>query len=408
MRYPLLILTWLADTFFAWFTPGWRRKGREAFSALSLYINTYRPKLATEQLSALTQLQQQLKTALNRWQKEEVVALTQKVEEDCAPLTGFKRPAALELAESFFVIMVVFLGIRTYYAQPFRIPTGSMQPTLNGIILHPVDEVPALPRRMWDGLTLGASYVEAVADTDKKIVAIDDHPKYWIFTETVLRFDDNSTVSIPSAKGAVIQYLREQGILRESLLGGIQPRVIRAGETIIRARVDAGDMVIVDRVSYHFRQPKRGETFVFDTRGINTHMQSGANLSDQEAATHYIKRLCGVPGDTLFVQSPNLLVNGAPAKEPGIARVIAAQPPYNKTGYQTLSFRLQPAAYLTDRGPVTLKDTENPNLREYVALGDNTTNSLDSRFWGPVRQFNIVGPAAFTLWPFTQHWGNIK
>lgn len=50
-----------------------------------------------------------------------------------------------------------------------------------------------------------------------------------------------------------------------------------------------------------------------------------------------------------------------------------------------------------------------PYLREYVALGDNSTreNSFDSRYWGPVHQYNIVGPASFCLWPFTSHWGLI-
>ena len=66
-------------------------------------------------------------------------------------------------------------------------------------------------------------------------------------------------------------------------------------------------------------------------------------------------------------------------------------------------------AHLTDEQPLVLKKPLNkPNLREYAALGDNTTNSLDSRYWGPVRQFNVVGPAAFTLWPFSSHWGLIE
>jgi signal peptidase I len=47
------------------------------------------------------------------------------------------------------------------------------------------------------------------------------------------------------------------------------------------------------------------------------------------------------------------------------------------------------------------------NAREYAALGDNTTNSKDTRYWGPVRQFNLLGPAVMTLWPFSSHWGNI-
>lgn len=403
------LLYHILDSWFSWFTPGWRRQGYEMSQAIRRYVNMRRHGMTPEELEVCEARHCELKAALLAWDKEETVRITKRSDLQCSSMPGFSRGAVVEMVESFFIIMVVFLGIRTYYAQPFRIPTGSMQPSLNGIIVKHVDEIPSFPQRLLEKVTRGASYVEAVADVPKRIISISERSKWILFTETVLTFDDGSTVTIPSARGAVIQYLREQGKIVESIMG-IHMGTYQPGELIIRARADAGDMVVVNRVAYHFRKPKRGETFVFDTRGINTSMTSAgaARLADQSEATHYIKRLCGLPGDTLFVKSPELLVNGEPAREATIARVAAGQPPFNREGYQQLSSSLQSGAWLTDLSPMTLRNPASPILREYAALGDNTTNSLDSRYWGPVRQFNLVGPAAFTLWPFTEHWGLIE
>ena len=68
---------------------------------------------------------------------------------------------------------------------------------------------------MWEKITRGASYVEAVADIPKRIISITERSKWILFTETVLTFDDGSTVTVPSARGAVVQYLREQGKIVE-------------------------------------------------------------------------------------------------------------------------------------------------------------------------------------------------
>ena len=143
-----------------------------------------------------------------------------------------------------------------------------------------------------------------------------------------------------------------------------------------------------------------------DIRGI--HQASG----DQAAGSHYIKRLCGVPGDVLEVATPNLLNHGQILQEPGIQRVSRAEGDYGKLnprGY-ILADPRHPNALLTAPGQkLELALTDRPGQREYAALGDNTGNSLDSRYWGTVKEFNLVGPALFSLWPLTSgHWGLIR
>ena len=404
MRYGFKVLNWIVDCAFAWFTPSWRRKGCETRAALTRYYNFNRPHLSEERKEQIQNQLTKLKEALLFWRKEETIEATENIKMLGESLKGFKRSAAVEVVESFFVIMVIFLGIRTYYAQPFRIPTGSMQPTLNGITIKKLaddEPLPSAATRCWQAITLGSSYSNIVANSPKKIVDRRTE-RYWLlFTRTRIYFNDGSQETVPCASGAVAEYLRDTGKLG---------RTIMPGETIVRARFDAGDMVVVNRMAYHFRRPERGETFVFDTRGINTEIP--AAMPDQSRASFYIKRLCGVPGDSISITAPYLIVNGQQASEATINRVAACQEPYNSTGYNALN-RLRDAdiyyqAFLTEGNTISLRHTpQNPNNSEYLALGDNTVNSKDSRYWGPVHQFNVLGPAFLTLWPFSSHWGSI-
>ena len=431
MQYILKPLNAIIDSCFAWFTPGWRRKGHEARVALTRYYNYNKPTLSEERATQISTLLKELKEALTCWKKADVIALTEKAKSMGEGLEGFNREVALELVESFFVIMVIFLGIRTYYLQQFRIPTGSMQPTLNGITIHDIEEkdIPPAPQRWLEAITHGSEYVNIKIDSPKTIRDLRTEQYLLLFTRTVITFSDGSVETVPCAEGALREYFVKNGIIT----GNHQFRDMKPGETLICARLDAGDMVVVNRMAYHFRKPERGETFVFDTRGINTNVPQA--MPDQSNASHFIKRLCGLPGDTIEIRQPELLINGKPAEESTIQRVADCKAPYNSTGYnrasepvvsilpgtpysQQLEIRERLALIkfeydqlcISESKPVLeLKnDKDDANAREYAALGDNTTNSKDTRYWGPVRQFNVLGPAVMTLWPFSSHWGSIE
>ena len=290
-----------------------------------------------------------------------------------------------ENCEVLLVAIIVALGVRSYFLQPFAIPTGSMQPTLNGIIGHPTKaEPPNLLKRTAEMILRGRSYVNVICKADGVIENVEEYQ--WLHFFTYTRFECGGVVyTVKMPRTTLNIFLNQTGI------------AFKKGDPIARGYVDAGDHVFVDKFTYNFRAPHRGDVFVFNTAGILT------NRSSPEATSQfYIKRLGGLPGDELRIDSPDLFINGKRASEPGFVRVMKAQDGYRGYGFMVAT-GFQSPRYL-ESGDSSFRIPANC----YFALGDNSYNSSDSRFWGTVPQRNIVGKGLFVFWPFAPHWGLIQ
>jgi signal peptidase I len=126
------------------------------------------------------------------------------------------------------------------------------------------------------------------------------------------------------------------------------------------------DRVLANRFIYRFRDPERGEIVVFKTPPAAASCLEGGG-----AGQTFVKRLVGLPGDRLVQRNGVLRVNGQPYEEPYIE-------PQRRGGRDFSA--VVPA-------------------RHYFMMGDNRTQSCDSREWGAVPRDNLIGPVFAVYWP---------
>lgn len=294
-----------------------------------------------------------------------------------------------ENCEVLLVAIVIAVAVRSYFLQPFTIPTGSMQPTLNGIIGYsdPTGPVPGAFQKITDTVFKGRGYIDVVCKADGVITDMKDVQWLHFFSYTQFECGGQTyTVHAPM-------------VTLERDFGVYEKLQFHKGEIIARGYVDAGDHVFVDKFTYNFRTPQRGDVFVFNTLGVPTNENRGHPNAPSQ---FYIKRLAGLPGDTLRIDSPELFINGKRATEPGFVRVMSRQDGYRGYGFVVSPGYMSPVYLTSADSSFTLPP------KCYFALGDNSYNSSDSRFWGTVPERNISGRGLFVYWPFTSHWGLIK
>src|SRR5438067_10847724 len=209
-----------------------------------------------------------------------------------------------ENCEVILVAIVVAVGIRSYFLQPFKIPTGSMQPTLNGIIGHPTaDPPPNILRQIGEFIVLGRNYINVISREDDQVFEI--VPKRILFFFTFSR--------LIGQRQNFLVYASPDTLSHD--FNVFPGRVYHRGEIIARGAIDTGDQVFVDKFSYNFVKPHRGDVFVFRTDHI-----PAIRPDPETGPPFYIKRLAGLPGDTLRIDPPFLYVNGKKAEGYGFAR----------------------------------------------------------------------------------------
>ena len=171
-----------------------------------------------------------------------------------------------------------------------------------------------------------------------------------------------------------------------------------------------GDFLLVNKMVYGaeipgtdlelpaFDTPARGDVIVFEP----------PESADQPPRTNYVKRIVGMPGDTLRMRRAQLFVNGLPLQEPYVqAASNFPDAPSPKFEWQRrfLTGRARRAGYLPTRnnwGPLVVPGDH------YFVMGDNRSNSEDSRYWGFVPRDAIRGRPMLVYYSYERepkgHW----
>lgn len=130
------------------------------------------------------------------------------------------------------------------------------------------------------------------------------------------------------------------------------------------------DHVVVTKLSYKMHEPERGDVIVF---------KYPPNEEQDLPEKDYVKRLIGLPGETLEIKNNTVYIDGVALDEPYVNSDTA----------------------MPDYGPITIPEGN------YFAMGDNRNNSSDSRVWGFVPEEYLIGKAQCIYWPM-QHIGRLS
>jgi signal peptidase I len=326
-----------------------------------------------------------------------------------------------ENVEVFVVAAIMALAIRTFFLQPFKIPTGSMEPTLFGIEPTPTTVLPPnLAYQAYDFLINGRTYSRVVTKQGGHIV------KFTPGTMTI--WFEYTDVTLEDAAGHQETdriWIREQDVVQKLGLApadspyataDVAAKVFQPGDVLANYVTQTGDQVLVDKVTYNFRPPHRGDVFIFKTAGIPK-LDSERAAKHQEGSEDFIKRCVGLAGDLIEVTPPQLSFQpegeAKRLEDSAASFALEFQQKDDYPGYTLIQYYQSTGTTKDLTKPFDPFDKDNTQTYYvptdcYWAMGDNSPYSEDSRYWGGVPKQNLVGRGYFVFWPFTKRWGFIR
>lgn len=362
----------------------------------------------------------------------------------------YPKSALVENVEFFLVAAIVILGIRTYFVQPFKIPTNSMWPTYNGmtpeIFMKPADEPSAaamaartvlfgawahrldapvegevlipvggsqsrgnvhsriVPGRSWLVIPTDLrEYTLLVGDKPVTLRVPMDFDMDWVVSEALLTPGKNYTTQ---RFGAEIERKLRAGEFEVRNVDGENLRCIRtgrrvkAGERFLAFDELTGDQLFVDRMSYHFVRPDVGQGFVFRTGNI-------PGIANQYGDQYYIKRLVGTPGDEIEIVAGKVLQDGSTVVKTEGSGVLLrnGKPIEGSVAFKANNEQSGRYGGYQPYNLLALGEKAKVPEGKFLALGDNSGNSADGRYWGYVPGKDVAGRPLFIYFPFTKHWG---
>src|SRR5216117_1086650 len=299
------------------FAPRYIKHSKLLLRHAQKYLRYKRDILDTETYDLIGADIRRLHAALRQRDREQIESRAEELDAKLHQLTPVTWESHWrENCEVILVAIVVAISIRSYFLQPFKIPTGSMQPTLNGIIGHPMTkEPPGIFQQVAEFILRGRNYINVVSRENDEVLQVQRQKFFFFFTwsRIICQHQKFLVYCPPEQLGADFR---------------VSPGVrYHRGEDIARGAVDTGDQVFVDKFSYNFVKPHRGDVFVFRTNHI-----PGIREDPEAGSPFYIKRLAGLPGDRLRSDPPFLYINGKKAEGYGFERVMEAKPPYRGYG----------------------------------------------------------------------------